>query len=90
MLPMIVFDRPDTKVHERWDRVTRAHPLLLWWIAAWVLVIVAGAVVAANSSFRVTSFGGIIIVLGIAIGPLLAVVEREKFNEAATVDSDAI
>jgi len=93
IVPMLTFDSPDRAIHERWQRVARAHPFLTWWLAVCTLAIVAGAIVSANSSLRVIhtlGFGGIIIVLAVAFGPLLAFVEWDKFKSAAAASNDAI
>jgi hypothetical protein len=88
-----IFERPDRAGRERWERIVRKYPFIKLWLAICALSSTVVAVLATHYfSVRILdgiSFSGLLALLLVVIGPVIAIGEYEKFREAGS-EGDSI
>jgi len=89
-----IFERPDTAGRERWGRIVRKYSFIKLWLAICALSSTVVAVLATHYfSVRILdgiSFSGLLALILVVIGPVIAIGEYDRFREAGRSEGDAI
>ena len=91
VLPFVVIARTRFSIGEVKERgrisineIAGEHPWVRWWAVVWGITFFCGAIFISRSSYRVAEqdlFAVMFLAFAIVLGPIIALMEREKFRD---------
>ena len=86
LIGAVIFERPDKAGRERWERILRKYSFIKLWLGICALSSTVVAVLATHYfSVRIfdgISFSGLLALILVVIGPVIAIGEYDRFREA--------